>query len=132
MLSQIKTVPCWWLYLVLGQLSIAVAADEDIADLASQVTIHRDEWGVPHVFGDNLQAASLGMGFAQAEDYFWQVEDNCIRAAGRYAEIYGPTKLRSDLLNRMFEITRRSQEDFLQLKPLHRRCIAAFAEGLNF
>ena len=51
--------------------------------LADQVTIYRDEWGVPHVWGKTNVAMVFGQAYAQAVDYFWQIEDNCIRALGR-------------------------------------------------
>ena len=109
-----------WLALLFAlAANVAVAERIDPADgvappaidarvLANQVTIHRDHCGVPHIFGDNDQSVIFGFGYAQAEDYFWQVEDVYILALGRYAEVHGPRGLNSDLLNRAFEIVPRS------------------------
>lgn len=41
-------------------------------ELAHSVTIHRDEWGVPHILGPTDQSVLFGMGYAQAEDNLWQ------------------------------------------------------------
>jgi len=100
--------------------------------LADQVTIYRDEWGVPHVWGKTNVAMVFGQGYAQAEDYFWQIEDNCIRALGRYAEVDGESALRGDVLSRSFEVERRSREDFAKLDPFHRDALAAFTAGINY
>ncbi|MGI9455366.1 MAG: penicillin acylase family protein [Aeoliella sp.] len=100
--------------------------------LASRVTIHRDAWGVPHIFGDDDVATCFGMGYAQAEDYFWQLEDNCIRAAGRYAEVVGEAGLKSDLLNRVFEIPSRSQEDLQRLDAKIQHILRGYVAGINF
>ncbi|NOY43681.1 MAG: penicillin acylase family protein [Planctomycetes bacterium] len=103
----------------------------DANKLASQVTIHRDAYGVPHIFGQTDQSVVFGYGYAQAEDYFWQVEDVYILALGRYSEVHGPKGLNSDLLNRAFEIVPRSQRDFAALDKESQRLYAAFVAGIN-
>lgn len=101
-------------------------------DLASQVVIYRDAWGVPHIDGANDEAAVFGFAYAQAEDYFWQVEDNYLLALGRYSEAHGPEGLNSDLLNRAFEIVPRAKKDFPRLEPGLRSLCEAFVSGLNY
>jgi penicillin amidase len=100
-------------------------------ELAKRVTIYRDEWGVPHVFGEDDESTVFGFGYAQAEDYFWQVEDSYILALGRYSEVHGPQGINSDLLNRAFEIVPRSRRDFAALDGTSRRLYAAFVGGIN-
>lgn len=104
----------------------------DAERLAQSVTIHRDEFGVPHIFGEDDESVTFGFGYAQAEDYFWQVEDVYILALGRYAEVHGPRGLNSDLLNRCFEIVPRSRQDFATLDPASQQLYAAFVEGINY
>ena len=50
----------------------------DPAKLARSVTIHRDLYGVPHVFGRTDASTVFGFAYAQAEDNFWRVEENFI------------------------------------------------------
>ncbi|MCH2113383.1 MAG: penicillin acylase family protein [Pirellulales bacterium] len=109
-----------------------VSLGVDRPKLAEQVTIHRDSYGVPHVFGQSDESVIFGFGYAQAEDYFWQVEDAYILALGRYAEVYGPQGLNSDLLNRAFEIVPRSRRDFAALDATSQRLYAAFVAGINY
>ena len=33
-----------------------------------QVTIYRDTWGVPHIFGNKDEDTAYGLGYAHAED----------------------------------------------------------------
>lgn len=96
-----------------------------------QATIRRDKWGVAHIHGTTHADAFFGMGYAQAEDYFWQLEDTCIRSLGRYAEVVGEEGLSSDILNRSFEVVPRSKQDFDRLKPEYQRMAAAYAQGIN-
>jgi acyl-homoserine lactone acylase PvdQ len=109
------------------------AADEAInpAALARDVTIHRDKYGVPHIIGSSDESVFFGYGYAQAEDFFWQVEDTYILALGRYSEVVGPKGLNSDLLNRAFEIVTTSQRDFAALDALSQRLYTAFVAGIN-
>ena len=53
---------------------------EDWGAVARSVTIYRDSYGVPHVFGPTDASVVFGYLYAQAEDNFRQVEDNYIQA----------------------------------------------------
>lgn len=99
--------------------------------LAPQVTIHRDEYGVPHVFGETDESTIFGFGYAQAEDFFWQIEDSYLLGLGRYSEAHGPRGLNSDLLNHAFEIATRSKRDFAAFDGQTRRLLTAFVAGIN-
>ena len=106
------------------------AANAD--QLAGQVTIYRDAYGVPHIDGDTDEATVFGFAYAQAEDYFWQVEDNYILSLGRYAEAHGSSGINSDLLNRAFEIVSTAKSDYEKLPDDLKSLCEAFAAGLNY
>src|ERR1051325_993482 len=57
--------------------------------IAREVTIYRDVYGVPHVFGRTDASTVFGFAYAQAEDNFWRIEDSYISAIGRAAEVDG-------------------------------------------
>ena len=110
----------------------AIAADVDPVTMAQSVTIHRDDWGVPHIYGTTDASIAFGMAYAQCEDYFWQLEDTYIQSLGRYAEIHGESGLNNDLLHRTFEIDRRSREDYANLKPPIKKICDAYVAGINY
>src|SRR3982750_1337720 len=64
---------------------------------AKQVTIVRDNWGIPHVYGKTDADAVFGLLYAQCEDDFKRVEMNYIEKLGRMAEIKGAAELYNDL-----------------------------------
>ena len=64
---------------------------------AENVTIIRDDFGVPHIYGKTDADAVFGLLYAQCEDDFNRVEQNYIWAIGRLAEIEGKEALYSDL-----------------------------------
>ena len=68
---------------------------------ASRVTIIRDTWGVPHIYGKSDADAVFGLLYAQCEDDFKRVEMNYIEKLGRTAEVNGEAALASDLYIRL-------------------------------
>lgn len=118
-------------WLVAEAPAVAVA-DVRAEQLAEQVTIYRDSYGVPHIDAENDPSAAFGFAYAQAEDYFWQIEDSYIQGIGRYAEVNGSRSLHNDLLNRAFRIAERSPSDFANLDADTRAVCNAFAAGLNY
>ncbi len=100
--------------------------------LAQSVTIYRDAYGMPHIDGPNDEAVLFGYGYAQAEDYFWQLEDSYALGLGRYSELYGKQFLAKDKRNRAFEIPQRSKVDFEKLDPEPKRAGTAFIMGINY
>ncbi|HUR97414.1 MAG TPA: penicillin acylase family protein, partial [Pyrinomonadaceae bacterium] len=104
----------------------------DAKALAGQVTIYRDVYGVPHVFGKTDASTVFGFAYAQAEDNFWRIEDNYIRSIGRASELYGEETLNNDRLNHALEIPRLAREEYARLDEHTRSICDAYAAGLNF
>ncbi|MEX2114210.1 MAG: penicillin acylase family protein [Pirellulales bacterium] len=131
---------CWGLLLI-GLLVAAVwsgagkvRADESSAaaeKMAASVTIVRDEWGVPHIEGPTDASVAFGFAYAQAEDYFWQIEDTYAAALGRYAELWGDEGVNADLLTLSFEIPQRAQADFQNIEAPLRAIAEGYTAGLN-
>jgi len=96
------------------------------------VTIYRDTYGVPHVFGSTDASTVFGFAYAQAEDNFWRVEENFILALGRASELYGERSLNDDRLNHALEIPRLAREEYARLDPKMRALCDAFAAGFNY
>lgn len=102
-----------------------------LISLADDVTIYRDAFGVPHVHGKTDAAAAFGFAYAQAEDNFWQIEDNFVRAIGRAAELEGEDMLQSDWLNRALQTKSLSISEFEESDGRIRSILEGFAAGLN-
>ena len=100
--------------------------------LARDVTIYRDTYGVPHVFGRTDAATVFGFAYAQAEDNFWRVEENFISALGRSSEVYGEKSLDEDRLNHALEIPRLGREEYARLDKQMRSLCDAYAAGFNY
>src|SRR5688572_6933591 len=108
------------------------SSDDSQAKLARAVTIYRDTYGVPHVFGRTDASTVFGFAYAQAEDNFWRVEENFIFALGRASELYGEKTLDEDRLNRALEIPRLARDEYARLDKHMRSLCDAFAAGFNY
>jgi acyl-homoserine lactone acylase PvdQ len=100
--------------------------------MAQQVTIHRDEWGVPHIEGETDASTMFGMGYAQAEDNFWQLEEDFIQSLGRAAQLYGEEALLDDVVRAAFEVERYSREEYQREPPDRKVLWDAWAAGINY
>ncbi len=99
---------------------------------AQRITIHRDKWGIPHVFGKSDADAVFGLLYAQCEDDFERVELNYITALGRLAEVEGEPALYSDLRARLFSDSLKAQGLYSKSPDWLKKIMNAFAGGVNY
>ncbi len=99
---------------------------------AQQVSIIRDQYGIPHVYGKTDADAVFGLLYAQCEDDFNRVEMNYIEKLGRLSELNGEKDLYNDLLIRMIIDTADAKHDYETSPPWLKNLCNAFADGINF
>jgi acyl-homoserine lactone acylase PvdQ len=83
----------------------AAAADKDVSAWEKQakgITIIRDTWGIPHVYGKTDADAVFGVIYAQAEDDFNRVETNFINSHGPARRSRGRDRIYRDLRMKLF------------------------------
>jgi len=125
-------------FLALALLALAVSCapqDPEVAvwrEYANNVTIIRDNWGIPHVYGETDADAVFGMIYAQAEDDFPRVELNYINAMGRLAEAEGEEELYRDLRMKLFIDPEEMQALYAESPEWLRDLMDAWAAGLNY
>ena len=69
-----------------------------------QVTIYRDTWGVPHIFGKKDKDTAYGLGYAHAEDDFETIQNILIAARGNLAKFYGKSAAANDYMVQLLKI----------------------------
>ena len=99
---------------------------------ANRVTIVRDNWGIPHVYGKTDADAVFGLLYAQCEDDFARVEMNYIEKLGRKAEVYGEQELYQDLYTRLIIDSAGAVADYQKSPAWLKKLCQAFADGINF
>lgn len=99
---------------------------------AKQVTIIRDNWGIPHVYGKSDADAVFGLLYAQCEDDFKRVEMNYIEKLGRLSEIKGEQQLYNDLYLKLIIDSSEAITDYNNSPAWLTKLLNAFADGINF
>jgi acyl-homoserine lactone acylase PvdQ len=99
---------------------------------AKKVSIIRDNWGIPHIYGKTDADAVFGMLYAQCEDDFKRVEMNYVEKLGRLSEINGEKDIYSDLQIRMLIDTADAKKDFAKAPAWLKKLMQAYADGVNY
>ena len=102
------------------------------AQQAKQVSIIRDNYGIPHVYGKTDADAVFGLLYAQCEDDFQRVELNYIEKLGRLSELNGEKDLYNDLLIRLIIDTVEAKQDYETAPPWLKNLCNAFSDGINY
>ncbi len=99
---------------------------------AQQVTIIRDNWGIPHVYGKTDADAVFGLLYAQCEDDFSRVEMNYVEKLGRLAEVNGSKDIYNDLYVRLLIDSTDAIADYRRAPLWLKRLCLAYADGINY
>jgi penicillin amidase len=99
--------------------------------LQAEVTVIRDQWGVPHVYASNPHDLFFAQGYVHAQDRFWQMEFWRRIGTGRLAEILGESALDSDRFIRTVGWHRTAAQEVELLDDETRMALEAYAEGVN-
>jgi acyl-homoserine-lactone acylase len=99
---------------------------------AANVTVIRDDWGVPHIYAPTDADAVFGLMYTQAEDDFPRVERNFLNSQGRLAEAEGEGAIWRDLRMKLFIDPDEMQAMYAESPEWLRELMDAWADGLNF
>ena len=99
---------------------------------AQSVTIIRDDWGIPHIYGETDADAVFGMIYAQAEDDFNRIEVNFLNSQGRLAEAEGEDEIWRDLRMKLFIDPQDMQTQYEVSPQWLKDLMDAWASGLNY
>ncbi|WHZ18633.1 MAG: Penicillin amidase family protein [Rhodanobacteraceae bacterium] len=99
---------------------------------AQQVTITRDNWGIPHIHGQTDADAVFGMIYAQCEDDFSRVQANLLTALGWSARADGEKAIWDNLRYQLFIDPVVLKQDYAKSPAWLRKLMNAWADGLNW
>ncbi|MFA6247096.1 MAG: penicillin acylase family protein [Mucilaginibacter sp.] len=99
---------------------------------AKAVTIIRDNYGVPHIYGNTDASVVFGLMYTQCEDNFKGIERNYLYQLGRQAEADGEGKLFEDVQLQLIADSADAIKDYNQSSPYFKKLMDAFADGINY
>ena len=99
--------------------------------ILDDISIYRDEYGIPHIKAKNSYDAFFGQGFATAQDRMWHMEYDRKRAYGKLSELIGVSGLDNDEFMGSLNIISNVKDDFDQLDKSAKEMYVAYSDGVN-
>ncbi|MBI5955703.1 MAG: penicillin acylase family protein [Chloroflexi bacterium] len=99
--------------------------------LKGRAEVHRDTWGVPHIYAENMEDLFFAQGYVHAQDRLWQMEMNRRIGAGRLSEIFGKVTLEQDLFLRTMGFKRVADQEAALADGETRLILDSYAKGVN-
>src|SRR5690606_14768806 len=105
--------------------------ERTIAGLQADVTVTRDERGVPYIEASSMEDAYRALGFVHAQDRLAQMEFMRRFGTGRLSEVLGSGTLHLDRYMRTLGVGRLAEADFETLSDEVQDALVAYAAGVN-
>jgi len=102
-----------------------------LSGLGSEVTVFRDERGMPHIYASNEHDLYFTVGYVMAQERLWQMDLIRRATTGRLSEIFGEDYVQTDLFLRCLEMTAKSKQVLSNTDPEILSSIQAYADGVN-
>ncbi len=115
----------------LGLLSTSCTTDKSSYTPIEDITIYRDQWGVPHIYAPTDEQVAYGLAWAQCEDDFKTVQEQMLAIQGKLGEVKGKDGIMIDFAIHFMGIREKAQADFYTLSPKVQNILTAFVSGIN-
>ena len=99
--------------------------------ITDKVEIIRDSSNIPHIFSENINDVFFGLGYAHAQDRFWQLNILRRSAQGRLSEIFGQKTLQLDEFVRRLDIYNLSRLSLRHQSEQTKLILQAYSNGIN-
>lgn len=97
-----------------------------------EVRVIRDEFGVPHIYGQSDADTAFGLAYAQAEDDFATLQEVVLATRGQLAAVRGPDAAKTDYLIRLMGVWKAVDAGYeTELSQKARDIAQAYADGIN-
>ncbi len=120
-----------WVYLRLRASLPTLDGTAQIPGLTATARIERDAQGVVTVSGANRADVARALGYAHAQDRFFQMDTLRRASAGELAALVGSQAVSHDRAIRIHGFRRLAQEAWARLPADHRTIAEAYAAGVN-
>lgn len=99
---------------------------------ADNITIVRDQWGVPHIYGNTDEETAFGLAWAHAEDDFHTIQEHVLTAYGRLSEVKGKDGAIMDFIAALIFARDNIQEFYIRdFSDQFKKVLNGYVQGLN-
>lgn len=99
--------------------------------LISDVTVYRDERGMPHIYATNDHDLYFSVGFVTAQERLWFMDLIRRATTGRLSEVLGDKLVETDKFSRCLKMTEKSKMLLSREDPAIISYMQAYADGVN-
>lgn len=96
-----------------------------------EVTIYRDSWGIPHIYGKTDADVAFGLAYAHAEDDLANIVFSILAGRGKLGEYFGKDLAPNDYLVQLFGLWDNLKNNYNKLDSETIKLCNAYAEGFN-
>jgi acyl-homoserine-lactone acylase len=125
----------WGLAALLGLHATAMANNGkytySITVDPKDVTIARDSWGVPHIFGKTDADVAYGLAWANAEDDFFTMQELVISGKGLAGKLMGVEGAERDFYTHTIAYRERVEQDWHLLSEDYIKYLEGYCQGIN-
>ncbi|MDX8360811.1 penicillin acylase family protein [Cytobacillus sp. IB215316] len=102
-----------------------------ISGLQQEVSVYRDEMGIPHIEANNLQDLFFAQGYVTAQERLFQMDLIRRQASGQLSEVIGESAVDTDKFFRTIGLHRVANETWDILSEETQRILTAYTNGVN-
>ena len=102
-----------------------------IAGIGGEVSITRDENGVPHIKAPTRADVAAGLGVVHAQERLWQMEVSRMAGKGRLSEMFGEATVGTDIWLRTMAIDEAAEASLGVMDPETMAMLEGYARGVN-
>ncbi|HEX5708350.1 MAG TPA: penicillin acylase family protein, partial [Pyrinomonadaceae bacterium] len=99
--------------------------------LKANVTVRRDERGIPYIEAASAEDLYFAQGYVTASDRLWQMDLMRRNARGELSEIFGRPALEEDKRHRTYGFARVAEAMVEKSSPRARAALEAYTRGVN-
>lgn len=103
----------------------------NLPGLAGDVTVYRDNAGIPQIVASTATDLFLAEGYVHAQDRFWEMDFRRHVTAGRLSELFGESQIGTDTFVRTLGWRAVAEQEVKLLDPTSLSYYESYARGVN-
>lgn len=120
-------------FLFINSLTPTYEGEKELQQLADQVDVYFDSYGIPHIYASSEEDALRTLGYVHAQDRLWQMELLRRAGSGRLSEVFGELTVETDKFFRSLGIDEHNSKNLENMDandPVI-KLTEAYLDGIN-
>lgn len=130
-LLLIPIAVCGWFYVAARRALPQLDGSVRVSGLKAEVSVVRDQHGVPHITATSLEDLLFAQGYVTAQDRLWEMDMTRRYGNGELAEILGQDYVKNDRLQRVLGVREIAKRSATEMSGEERALADAYARGVN-